>query len=235
MEENKNKNKGALFGACFLAWFILSMVGMIFFSKSGNTPVVAMLFGQYFLVFGIMAMISGKGVATPVGLLIALIGVAVVVISFLRFWGPNFGIEVDTDRIIIILIPAFFALIGMVITWVSLYKRIVLKSSCDTQVQAECVDVKSKLSRSKKHGSTMVYMPIFLFEYNSEKYVVDSGIYSNVGVVSKGDTLTLHINSSNPRQFYYDDMLKVYIIPIVLGILFMLVGILVLLLAVFGG
>lgn len=50
---------GPVFGIIFLVWFVASIFGMLKASQSGHGALVITLFGQYFFVFGILALVSG--------------------------------------------------------------------------------------------------------------------------------------------------------------------------------
>ena len=60
MENKTNKsNGGIIFGIVFILWFFTSMGGLLYCSNKGLETLSAGIFGQYFLVFGILALVSG--------------------------------------------------------------------------------------------------------------------------------------------------------------------------------
>ena len=75
-----------IFGIVFILWFIGSIVAMIVLSNMGKAEYTVMIFGQYFLVFGIMAFF-GKSVdgsnPKPIGLIFASVGLGCIIIPFL--------------------------------------------------------------------------------------------------------------------------------------------------------
>ena len=69
----------------FLLWFIASIIGMVYFAKTGRSLLCLALFGQYFLVFGLAAVISGikDHNFNPITLLFVFIGVGTIGAAFL--------------------------------------------------------------------------------------------------------------------------------------------------------
>lgn len=54
----KSKTRDAIISVVFLLWFVASIVGMLYVAKTGKTALLLALFGQYFLVFGIIGLVS---------------------------------------------------------------------------------------------------------------------------------------------------------------------------------
>lgn len=205
--DNKNKFGTILASIIFLVWFLISFVAMVILARVENYPAMLMVFGQYFCGFGLAALCTAKN-GRFVGICTLMIGLAVIVLTFLHNWGSIFGIELNTPYVAGVCFLVFYIFVSGYMVYNSISKIMGLKERCTNYIEAECVEVKVKLSRNKDGRRRKCYMPVFLFEYNGEKHLVQSNIYSGVTAIKKGDMCGLYFNSEKPAEFYNDEVLK---------------------------
>lgn len=105
-----------IFGIVFIIWFIGSIVAMIVLSNMGKVEYTVMLFGQYFLVFGIIAFF-GKSVdgsnPKPIGLIFASIGLACIIIPYLVAHPELLPAMINWENVIILSVLLIFMLVGV--------------------------------------------------------------------------------------------------------------------------
>lgn len=105
-----------IFGIVFIIWFIGSIVAMIVLSNMGKGEYTVMLFGQYFLVFGIIAFF-GKSVdgsnPKPIGLIFASIGLACIIIPYLVAHPELLPAMINWENVIILSVLLIFMLVGV--------------------------------------------------------------------------------------------------------------------------
>lgn len=59
-EIKKKSRKDKFIGIAFITWFIASIGLMLYFSQKGQVALIISVFGHYFSVFGLLAIISRK-------------------------------------------------------------------------------------------------------------------------------------------------------------------------------
>ena len=91
ISKKKKEKRGSFFGTLFLIWFLASLILMTYFSKK-NTYYLIMVFGQYFLVFGIMAFKACKGTEKLIALLVIAMGLGAIIIPYIQMH-PELGIQ----------------------------------------------------------------------------------------------------------------------------------------------
>lgn len=105
-----------IFGIVFIIWFIGSIVAMIVLSSMGKAEYTVMIFGQYFLVFGIIAFF-GKSVdgsnPKPIGLIFASIGLACIIIPYLVAHPELLPAMINWENVIILSVLLIFMLVGV--------------------------------------------------------------------------------------------------------------------------
>ena len=107
-----------IFGIVFIIWFIGSIVAMIVLSNMGKGEYTVMLFGQYFLVFGIMAFF-GKSVdgsnPKPIGLIFASVGLGCIIIPFFIMHPELLPTVINWETVGIISFLMLFIVVGVAI------------------------------------------------------------------------------------------------------------------------
>ena len=209
--EEKKKIKSNIFGGLFIAWFIMSIVGMIFLK---DTLYCVMLFGQYFLIFGLIPLIKAEKFEKLISIPFLATGICCIVIPFFVMNPQLLPKEINWDYVIVILLLLAFVLAGCCAAFIPLYNRKRLKMICNYSVIAKIVEY--DISKSDK-GNTL-YCPIYGFWYNGQDRKVSNNYYTNIGVKEIGTECELMINPENPEEFYIENS-KAYLIPVVIGIL----------------
>lgn len=204
-----NNKKSILGVIIFLIWFLGSPLGMLVFS-SINIYYSIMLFGQYFLVFGLL-FFNAKNIIFE-NLLSIIIGLACIIIPFLMMNPEIICVEVRWEFIIVLLFDSIFILCGLRIIYTPLMKLIKKKTICNVEVSATIVD-----HNIISNDSFDSFCPIYEFEFNGEKYIVNNNEYTNFGFKPVGEIVTLNINPNNPNEFLDNDFSK-YIFDIIMAI-----------------
>lgn len=224
MEQDKKKAYTLLINVIFVIWFALSFVAMVILAKAENYPALFIILGQYLLGFGLYMLSSGKKLLFP-GICLIIVGLTVIVLTFLHNWGSNFGIELNTPYVSGICFLILYIFVSGYVCFKGVLNKKTLKKSCDTYIEAECVEVKILSNRGKGKKEHILYKPVFLYEYNGEKHLVQSNFYYKTTELKKGDLCGLYINSQNPKKFYNKEVLKYTNLYVVLWGILCVIGI----------
>ena len=205
MEDNSNKNSGGLVSLIFIIWFIASI---IFLAVSGKNAeyrwLLPVIFGQYFLVFGAIAINSTRGskkkTAAAIGILFVVIGGGALTLGLMHHFGDE-----DMKKKIIDSIP-YIASLGFCLGGIcgivgSIVSRNSMIARCTYETQAQVIDLKSSVSTGKNH--TRVYCPVYQAYVNGETVQLCDNVYSNVKVPNIGDIRSIFIDPDDP-EFYYE-------------------------------
>lgn len=236
MQNNeKNVSTGAkLFGLIFVLWFIASLGGLFYITTLDEQPtdLILIIIGQFFTVFGILAMASNKpGKDFPFILfMFPIVGLSLLSVGLLlKFGGPSMEAMIEQYA------PAFVILVFPAAGVIMVVQGIILASSynrrireCNTTIQAKCTDV--KMTRMSRHGThigynrTKVYMPVFTIYYNNKTYTLKNNMYSNHIQYEKGMYYDIKINPKNPLEFINGNEITMHKMLIGLGIVCIIVG-----------
>jgi len=224
MSNNRDtKARDTVISIIFILWFVASIAGMLYVSKTGRTALLLALFGQYFFVFGIIGLVSsiseGGFKLRQVPLLIfPLVGAGSIAGGFIVQYGSKELKDKSLEALPYICI-ILFAIIGLGLIIGGLYNSFYLKLVCKEYVNAECVDV---MVTKNSHGGE-VWCPVYSYYYNGQYYKSSNDIYSNGVYPSVGQNYELYINSKNPMQFYEPhNSIKTGAIMIIIGIVIVL-------------
>lgn len=198
----KNKTSDAIVSIVFLVWFVASIGLLIYFAKTGKTALTLAVFGQYFLVFGIIGLVSTissngfKLRSLPI-LLFPLVGMGGIAGGIIIQYGSDDFKDKCLAAVPMIFIVLFLVIgIGLFIS--GLYTALYLKLTCTESVYAECVEVKKQYNSHRSE----VYCPVYSFNYNGQNYMVCNEVYTNSFIPAVGQSYELYINSNNPMKVY---------------------------------
>ena len=201
-EESKSSKAGIIFSIIFILWFLASIIAMACLSKI-NGYYTVMVFGQYFLVFGLALClnkdINNKRNLIP-GILFILVGIACIIIPYLMMEPYIYEIVINWDGWVIatpVLTISPFAIGGLALILVPIIKTKLLKSRCTIEVAATIVDY----AVTKSDNGGKLYCPIYEFQFNGQKYEVKNNVYTNIDVKPIGTLVNLKINPDNPKEF----------------------------------
>ena len=200
----------------FLAWFIISLGLMIFFSEKDDGTLVTIIAGQYFLVFGLI------GVKTKIDefkltktlnsddimlLAFPILGIGLIVIPIIyKLTGEEW--------ILPFAIASVFPIMGLLSMFKYIIEMIILKSK-----HYEYID--GQVFKTEKKG--IGYEISIKYAFNGKEYkykIKDQGKPDYY----EGDYVPLYVNKNKPKDVRID-MEKTNIIGIVLSSAFVLAGI----------
>lgn len=225
---NRFTTKNIVISILFLIWFFGSLVAMMCCSESQNKiGFLLTLIGQYFLVFGIIA-VAGNRKQKPfpiVVLIFPLVGIALMVCGISSIAGGDVVKEtlVKYAPYIIIWI---FPIAGILMVFGSMSKIRYLKRVCTREIQAKCVDIEvSWVNDSDSPRRTRVYMPLYSIYYNGEERLIRNNMYTNMNRFEIGSYYYIKINPSNPDEFIDDNNKKGNMLIFILGIVFIVLSV----------
>lgn len=231
-----------LISVVFLLWFVVSITGLLYCARNEMHALLIAIFGQYFIVFGVIATcanapkrvktktdtyLGGKGILKFnigffIGLFVTLIGLGCAIVGLIFQYGDKSLKDVMTN-----MIPVFgcliFVIAGAGIVCVTLYKRWYNDTYVNYPVIATVVDVETQISKSGGH-SVILYAPTWEYDYNGEHFVQTQNYYSNYGKCDIGDKIAIRINPEIPTEFASERESDVPII--IFGCMFLAAGIL---------
>lgn len=228
MSEGKYTAGEKIFSVVFLIWFVLSLGALIATAKLQALGWTAIVFGQYFVVFGVAGLINEikAGFRHPIIIVLPLVGFTVVISGLL--W--QFGNEVMKGNVvkhIPNMVAGVFLFVGILLLVQIVIDKLEQKK-CTCAVQGKCVDVKWHYSNSSDGRSQKTYCPVYEYYYNGQTYTGSQEIYTNLISVSEGEYRELFINPEKPTVFYEKGMSSTYnIMSLILGVIFVAVGVIV--------
>ncbi len=181
----------------FLIWFFGSIGAMIFLSNNGSTDLCLAVFGQLFLIFGIIgtiSMIKSKSFQAFV-LLFPLIGAGCLFFSLTYHFMPE--TREDMMNMIPYLMLALFFVIGLGIFIYGILGPVMLRKKCTQTIMGKVIKLQERYNDGSK-----TYCPTFEIYYRSEMKEICNKIYTNYYVPQVGESVELCINPDNPDQFY---------------------------------
>ena len=227
---NKTKNSTAnyILSIVFIIWFVASIGGMLYISKQDNKWPLLTLFGQYFLVFGLVFLVNSiknKKILGP-EIIVTLVG-AICVYAGIALPKATPEERENFTRLVPFMFLGLFAIVGLIIIFNAIpKKKKPAITSCTTPVIASCIDIESS---DGINTSTPIYCPIYEFYYNGTTYRVKGGSYSNYCNVQIGDRTGLLINPVNPYEYTIPDAISSQdpmsnLIAIGIGVVFVIVS-----------
>lgn len=217
-----------IFTIVFLLWFIISILGMIYFSENDNTGMVVLLFGSYFFIFGLIGIsLGGIKLKNVWILLFPTIGLALMISSAIFMWGSDEAI-LQLGKLIPILLLCLFIVVGIGLILGTVVTDNNLKKRCTYQIIARCVKLNSHLSRTTYGDfgtkARKLYAPVFSYCFEGKNYETEHNIYKNFGNPNVDDDVYIFINPDYPTEIYFPSKsTKLSLISI--GIIFVIIGI----------
>ncbi len=198
----------SIFGLIFLIWFFVSL-GLIFYFSKINQYYMVICFGQYFLVFGLVAVFNKLW---P-GIIFILVGLALIIIPLLMM-KPT--ININWEKVIPLLVLSVFMIIGLCLMFVpTILKKVKLKKTT-LNLTAKVIGLNESYS-----DNTKVFAPVYEYSFNNKTYQKKADIYTNIDIPNIGDIVNIMINPHNPEEIYVKEASKTTtIILSVMGLLF---------------
>lgn len=227
----KNSTSSCILSIVFIIWFVASIGGMLYISKQDNKWPLLALFGQYFLVFGLVFLVNSiknKKILGP-EIIVTLVG-AICVYAGIVLPKATPEERENFTRLVPFMFLGLFAIVGLIIIFNAIPKnKKPAITSCTTPVIASCIDIESYESSDGINTSTPIYCPIYEFYYNGTTYRVKGDSYSNYCNVQIGDRTGLLINPVNPYEYTIPDAISSQdpmsnLIAIGIGVVFVIVS-----------
>jgi len=212
----------------FVVWFVMSLFGGIYFISIGEIIGVA-LFGQYFLIMGLLAFLGAK---QKIGIVFALIGF--FILSWIGVVVFEINIPVNEDLIEFVkekFLPwlgvSIFPIIGICMTFIPMYFENKKKKSCTMAIEAKCVSLKKSHSYYDEGASNRyyeVYSPVWNYYIDGKFYTYCDNCYSSTSSAEVGDICTLYINPNNFNEVYSKSTFRFCRVLQLIGIMFIFGG-----------
>lgn len=213
--ENTQSND-TLTGIFLIIWFISSIVSLIYLSAVERETELLIIFGHYFLVFGIMIFLSKINVKNYFWLFI----LGLCFIGYVVFSPKGIKINMDTDMFGFLVMGAIFFVVGVVL----------LVSTLKTKRDVNLITIDAVVSDYLK-DSDGLRACVYEFEFEGNKYNVSDNFYTNVKVPAIGDIKQIKIKPDNPGVIITEKDLS---LNIFLSIPFILMGGLFIIISLFG-
>lgn len=219
--QKKCNCKSAIIGLIFLIWFFVSLAGMLIYSKKeGCTGIILAIIGQYFLVFGIIAVVSNR-TTKPfpfIVLVFPLVGISLLICGICIQLGGNDVLKMLGKYAPYILIW-IFPIAGTVMLVKGTCGIRHLKRVCTREIQAKCIRVEASWTKGTKgHKGHYVYMPVYSIIYNGEERILQNNTYTNGNKFEEGAYYSIKINPDNPDEFMDANSQKANRLLLLLGI-----------------
>ncbi len=200
MNNNRKYTLGEiLFTIVFMTWFVGSIAAMVILAKSGMPVLAIGVFGQYFLVFGIAAVVSGikSKNFNPIVLIVPIVGIIAIAASVVWQFGAEETIEFIEENWWMALL-AVFIIMGILLEVYAVYITVGQKRKFSQSVTATCVDI---LVSYNDKGQE-VYCPVYEAYVGGIKNTVSNNIYSKWIDVQIGDMKDIGVNEYFPGECY---------------------------------
>ena len=215
--------KSILFSIIFIAGFI----GSIVFSKIEPRATVICI-GALFFIMGMAALFSEKlSLKNLFVLIFPVVGAFMIVIPALMIYAENSdNLDYEAiERFALNCVIGAFALVGIgfiVIPPVIHNKKM---KKFTISIEACCIDLDFRYSRSKHGRSIKLYAPIWQYDYNGNMYTYKENTYTNVNVPQIREVRQLLLNPDEPSELYRPSAF-VRIMLLIMGLAFAAFGIL---------
>lgn len=194
-------------GFVFVAWFVLSLIAMFYFSEK-DARYTIMIFGQYFFVFGLL-MVTKK---IYFGFIFMFFGGCAVAIPLLQMHPEWLSFTINWEFLIVCGAGLVFFMVGFGFFLASYLSVKKYKNRCSTSISAQVVNVMN-------HNTC----PIYQYEYNGRKIIV-RGKSDKRNKLVNGDIVTLMINPKKPREAFFDEKPSTWILLFICLSPFMFAG-----------
>jgi len=198
MNDNKKSSVMIIASIAVLVWIILSFVGMVYFAKHQKVPISIAILGQFFLVIGVFAIISGikEKSLQPITILFPVVGIGMIA-GGVVFQFAGKGVINQMEKILPILVLLIILTIGITVIISTIIRSKKLRQNCTYTTMATCVDMKTRWKEGRHYDC-----PIYEVSFQNERITLCDDVYTNYNRMHVGDQREVHLNPNNPRQFY---------------------------------
>lgn len=189
--KNPVRNTNSTSGILLLVWFFCSIIALLYFSSIEKPIELMLVFGHYFLVFGLMAFFSSRKVDNYNWLFF----VGIAFIFTLAFFPGTININFDPDMFMFLVLGLIFFVVGLVFTGKFVLG---LKSS------SKFIEVSAKVVGYDNYDA--VGACIYEYDFNGRKYKVTNNIYTSGNLPAIGTIKNIKINPNNPNEIITQNM-----------------------------
>lgn len=210
----------------FIIWFICSIAAMMLISQFDNeVSWLMILFGQYFLVFGLLGVSSNKESKhfPSVILMFPLVGGVSITCGIYMLIGGQSAIDKMNEIAPYLLLLAFLVF-GILLVHMSLSELLYLKKKCTYEIDAECVEISESLVKNNKGNFRRVYMPTYSVNVDGKDYRIWNNNYSSKKLIV-GEYYKILINPLDPNDFIDSITKSIHKGMLFIGFIFIIVGI----------
>lgn len=225
MDENKKDKKGKIGTIIFITWFVASLLAIMETGRTGNILCVA-LFGQYFFVFGLIAMVTAIKAKESFWLqsIFVLVGAGIVAGVLIYKFGTD-ALKQKLFDMIPLAGLSIFVIAGIVFLILAYREKFIIAPRYSYPVSAKCIKVLINYVDTERHGAKEVFCPVFYYNYNGKEYESSNNIYTDTRFI-EGNYYDINIDPENPEKFYQMDVLKKsFIMELILGLVLTAAGV----------
>lgn len=231
MSEKEYSVGDYILGGVFLIWFFGSIV-MLFLTAKTAPALTLAVFGQIFLVIGIIALVSGlkQGDFLPIMLLFVFVGLFMIIWGYIMQSGDD-GLQ---ERFMTVF--PYFALSAFLLTGILSLANSFIRNrrdqKCTQLIRATCVEIKRRKSNVETidhTGSHMrhLYCPVFTYFYDGQVYEGCHNTYTRGCNAVVGNTYDIYINPDKPKYFKEEgETVRIKGMELGVGIVFTFISIL---------
>lgn len=183
-----------------MVWFIASIIMIIFMSRTPGMKWLALvIFGQLFLVFGIIGfitMFSNHKKELWIDIIAMFSGVLTIVLPLIYHYG-NEQAKAAVMHLIPKLTGAAFLLTGLCISVTRFLMQRYYAKKYSTPIEGVCVDHDTHISTNQ----TAIFSPVYEITLNGETLRLQNGEYSALGIPAIGERRTIYIDEKDLSSY----------------------------------
>ena len=185
---NANTNSSKAAGILVIVWFIASILSLLYYAKTEQPIPLMLVFGHYFLVFGILAFLANKSNNNQVNVVWPFI-LGLGFMTYLFIFPDGIKINMDPNMFMFFVLGSIFFVVGL-----SLFISTIHKTRSNNLVGVNAVIC------DYHRGSKGTRACVYEYEYNGQKYTVCDNYYTNIKVPQLGTIKHIKINKDNPEE-----------------------------------
>lgn len=230
MEKKQYTVGETLLGILFLVWFFASIIALLMTAKT-HPWIALVIFGQYFLVFGSIALVSmiKNDNFQPIILIFPFVGAGVAGWGLVMQFG-NKELQKQFMGLIPYLGLGLFGVVGALslLNTVARQKR---EEKCTQLVTATCIKIRKKMTQTTTNGAgekeiRHLVCPVLRYSYNGKNYEVCHDTFTRTAAMQVGDSCYVYINPEKPKIFREEsETARLNGMELAIGVIFLVVSI----------
>ena len=208
----KQSNGDKWVGILILIWFFLSIGSLLYLAYLEKGIETLVIFGHYFLVFGIMILISNFKKINMDAAYKILFSVGIVFVIYIDFFSNGIKIKMNEDMFGFFILGSIFFVTGIGIL-ISIIKK---------KIKSNGINVQAIVCDYKTEGESKAC--VFEYEYNGYKHKYCDNYYTKGNHPAIGSIQTIKVNPDNTSNKIDYTLLFISIPFILMGGLFVFVS-----------